>query len=416
MAKKTKQEAETKIEMHSTMYIKSRACYGSTDALGLYVKLLTSKVPRNELKGKKVLFVGMGNEGIVRRFRKELGLDEVYVLCDFGESTEYFDEKCKTLGNLLLSGKDLSNSLKRKMRTMVKSLGMKFDIVIANPPYNTPGHPALHLEIMQAVLESGCLNKGYQVVSIQPVNWLLSQSNKRINQGYYKKYEAYRKNIKQIDYVSKDDADKIFDIAAKSHLGIYVCGEVSEEDNQKCIDDFFAEYAEMIDDTSFFDNVTVACAQHRVKTIETVLRPLSEGKKYFCKLSGVHGNIGRLDYYNTVAMEKENVRGNKVGSGKKGTRLRLINFDSDEEAENFRLTLNGKFYRYANACYKTGIDLHYNYLPFMGEAINPRTGVVGYKGEWTDEDLFTYFGIPKEEQCKIMEKLTKWEDEIIRKK
>ena len=36
-------------------------------------------------------------------------------------------------------------------------------------------------------------------------------------------------------------------------------------------------------------------------------------------------------------------------------------------------------------------------------AINTRTGLKGYTGKWTDEDLVLYFGITPEEQ-KIIEK------------
>lgn len=50
----------------------------------------------------------------------------------------------------------------------------------------------------------------------------------------------------------------------------------------------------------------------------------------------------------------------------------------------------------------------------MGEAVNPRTGLLGYKGEWTDEDLFNYFQISGEEQDRIRKKLTEWQDDINR--
>ena len=47
-------------------------------------------------------------------------------------------------------------------------------------------------------------------------------------------------------------------------------------------------------------------------------------------------------------------------------------------------------------------------LPWLGDATNPRTGLVGYKGEWTDEDLALYFGITPEEQKVIEETMEKY--------
>ena len=48
---------------------------------------------------------------------------------------------------------------------------------------------------------------------------------------------------------------------------------------------------------------------------------------------------------------------------------------------------------------KAAIPAH---LPFMGNAINPRTGKKGYESEWTDDDFVRYFNINEDEQ-KIIE-------------
>lgn len=37
------------------------------------------------------------------------------------------------------------------------------------------------------------------------------------------------------------------------------------------------------------------------------------------------------------------------------------------------------------------------------DGINPRTGLKGYEGEWTDEDFYEYFNITEDEQKEIVE-------------
>lgn len=243
---------------------------------------------------------------------------------------------------------------------------MRFDIVIADPPYFMKGHQALYLEIMEAVLNSGCLNEDYKAVTIQPVGWLLSQINKRLNKGFYKKFIAFRESIVQLDYISKGDADKIFGIDVKSSLGIYVSSNTTREENEKCVGDFYNTHMKIADDTHFFDNVTVACSackekhESKVISIADVLQDRNKATAFHCFFNAVHGRIDKPDYYDTISPRKEVVRGNKeensAGGGKEVTRLKVVNFDSEEEAENFRLGLYGVFYKYANACYKTGID------------------------------------------------------------
>ena len=47
-------------------------------------------------------------------------------------------------------------------------------------------------------------------------------------------------------------------------------------------------------------------------------------------------------------------------------------------------------------------------VPFLGDVINPRTGLKGYTGEWTDDDLALYFNITKDEQKIIEETIEKY--------
>ena len=48
-------------------------------------------------------------------------------------------------------------------------------------------------------------------------------------------------------------------------------------------------------------------------------------------------------------------------------------------------------------------------FPFLGETVNPRTGLKGYKGEWTNDDLYKFFNITPEEQKVIEETMAKYD-------
>ena len=86
------------------------------------------------------------------------------------------------------------------------------------------------------------------------------------------------------------------------------------------------------------------------------------------------------------------------------TNIRFINFNSINEQKNFFNMFNKsiflKFITYKLA--------KRNLLPWMGDCINPRTGLKGYESEWTDEDFYKYFGITEEEQQLIKETMEKY--------
>ena len=44
----------------------------------------------------------------------------------------------------------------------------------------------------------------------------------------------------------------------------------------------------------------------------------------------------------------------------------------------------------------------------MGDYINPRTGLKGYEGEWTNEDFYQFFEITEEEQKYIEETMSQF--------
>ena len=69
-----------------------------------------------------------------------------------------------------------------------------------------------------------------------------------------------------------------------------------------------------------------------------------------------------------------------------------VYFNTEEEAENFRKSLQTKFYRYIVHFYKFGQNVYFQRLPWLGD----------YTKEWTNERLCEYFGLDKQEYEIIM--------------
>ena len=84
-----------------------------------------------------------------------------------------------------------------------------------------------------------------------------------------------------------------------------------------------------------------------------------------------------------------------------------IEFNNENEKINFRNSIY---------CWPYTISWIFNgrnginpaHVPWMGDNINPRTGLKGYEGEWTNEDFYQFFGITEEEQKYIEETMSQF--------
>jgi hypothetical protein len=57
---------------------------------------------------------------------------------------------------------------------------------------------------------------------------------------------------------------------------------------------------------------------------------------------------------------------------------------------------------------KSDVNVTPEIVLWLGDAINPRTGLKGYEGEWTDEDLYKFFNITPDERKIIEETMAKY--------
>lgn len=93
----------------------------------------------------------------------------------------------------------------------------------------------------------------------------------------------------------------------------------------------------------------------------------------------------KLYHYNVVVAEP----------GSLGTNSWMArNFESCQEAENFQTYLATHFYRYLLGLKAIGVSVvaeAHSFVPELSDTLNPRTKLIGYESDWTDEDLQEVF-------------------------
>lgn len=270
---------------------------------------------------------------------------------------------------------------------IIKDTTMKFDHIIMNPPYDKN----LHLKILQEAMKHSD-----DVVNLSPIRWLQDPLAEYKKNSDWKKFESVRKRIDTLDVVPMVEATQLFNSAAFSmDIGIYhltsqggwtsrftnsIINKVVEHSN-KTVSDAMSENED--------DGWRV-----RIKKLMPIPsnRPngtaLEYTNTYLCHQS--------LDWVYKDGFTKEGAHWSEnklAGAGgpksyTKDDKLPYsIKFDTEEEAYNFQAYTKTKFFKYIYSTMKTDQNVPLKYLPYMPTYTHP----------WTDEMLYEYFGLTKDE-------------------
>lgn len=265
---------------------------------------------------------------------------------------------------------------------------MKFDCIIMNPPYLR----GLHLKILAEAITH--LKDDGTCVNLSPVRWLQDPLAVYKTGSDYKKFECpISKHIKSLELFDAKTAQQLFNSAQYENLGIYVCDLTGGYDYSK-MTKFACQVKQKV-----FDNVILPTYLGKMKSLSDIRTP--EGKPDFSRnyviLPMGHGHVGILDYYDLISPNKEVARRTTVKhNGYGGTGLGTANFDTDTEAENFRLSLETLFVKFCVSLVKTNIRNPYWAIPLMDDYTQP----------WTDARFYKFFNITPEEQKVIEETMT----------
>lgn len=279
---------------------------------------------------------------------------------------------------------------------------MTYDFILMNPPYDKN----LHLKILEQSIPM--LTDDGILVNLSPIRWLQDPLAKYKKSSDYCKFEeSVAKHIKDLVGVSGEEAAEVFNAAMIMDLGVYVIDKGTYDlyrkfNSNDIIDKVVEKETEVLNDKLEY-NVSDGW---RVRLSE--MRPDASNRPnassaIAMKYETTHNTFSWVykDGNTKDGIHWSQNRSSKAGGPKTYTESDLlpmsIPFKSEEEAVNFENSTKTTFHRYLVLKMKTDQHFPLKYVPFMGDCINPRTGLKGYEGEWTDDDFRKYFDITDSE-------------------
>ena len=284
---------------------------------------------------------------------------------------------------------------------------MKFDCIIQNPPFKRN----LHLKILAEAIKHLKDEKSV-CVNLSPVRWLQDPLAKYKKTSDLKRFEdSVAKHIESLETFDTNVISQVFDGGIPSSA-IYVVKQktLSNLYKTKFDDSIIDKIYSMTSTRCTFDSNMYDGARVKISPIcgYGTSGNHSDGKEYLRSLGKlicfVNGLKDGKPWYSFYAHN---------GATKIQKAIPYsIKFNSINEANNFILSYELKLAKYYTHQVKRGVNVSPETVFWLGDAINPRTGLKGYTGEWTDDDLALYFGITPEEQKVIEETMKAYEKKV----
>lgn len=308
---------------------------------------------------------------------------------------------------ILFSGKKLNIDLVKieNIKDFDKVMaGKKFDIAFSNPPYS-----GIDLKILESMFSK---NVADSFVWIAPVRWLQDPiaKYKRSTFNKFKKLGICQK-IQNAVVIPFQKAESIFIGTRFAYdLGILVIDKLKTNNNNFSLVDktITSILDKVLQKTKSFGDF---CEKEKISDIRVKIPFICGGahpgqiddRKIFYR-NEIYDNGYRDGIYWTETAKTKNQYSKKIGDPMPMS----IKFNSINEATNFYNSCLDSFMHFLNYVMKGDVHVPLNFLPCMIEETNPRTGLKGYEGEWTNEDFYQFFGITEEEQKYIEETMSQF--------
>ena len=308
----------------------------------------------------------------------------------FAANTVEQENEARSMGVRVfqLGYNDVARELKEKIA------GMKFDIIVGNPPYGD-----LHLKILKECVEH--LADDGVCVTIQPVRWLqdpLWNIKKSTDAKRYRKYFDGR--LDSVEVISAIDACSIFGVVFKMDLGIFTIKNNGKFDyaslSTKPWGVDISSMIHLIKPGQFSHDLYDSSMQHFVPIVDI------GGSSYkFCGWRRLHKYYGyfangvshECRYGNGLTLEEAcNANPRKTNGKIIGSTVKA--FSTAAEAKNYYGYITLPEYQFFVYVTTVDVNVHSSYLPFPTEAD-------AFTTEWTSDRFCEYFGITQDQRSII---------------
>lgn len=289
---------------------------------------------------------------------------------------------------------------------------MCYEAILMNPPYDKN----LHLKILEQsypmLTDDGIL------VNLSPIRWLQDPLAKYKKTSDYYKFKEVRERVEELLVVDQEAGSLMFDILLNTNLGVYVIRKNTINTGVSLVEIRGQHIIDKIQEKMVNGNILSfkdVCESRKVdgwRVRVNELQPLETTDGRDLKTNKwrhwiINPNTKTYVYKDGYTKDGEwwsTLTQNGKWVKKVGEPLPFsIKFENESKAINFEASCKTTFMNALKNLMQIDLHVPLGYLPYMGECINPRTRLVGYEGEWFDEDLCKYFGITDSEWEEIVE-------------
>ena len=295
---------------------------------------------------------------------------------------------------------------------------MKFDCIIMNPPYSRN----LHLKILAEAIKHLKDEKSV-CVNLSPVRWLQDPLAKYKKTSDLKRFEeSVAKHLTDVNVLFPKEMTNTFNAAFNTDIGIY-CAKANKLDTCFDYEHLANSQNKDVDFTRAIFNKTYGKVKDGIGNHITIFNKRPTKNYIFIVMIGGHIHRGIEQTVLSFVRTNYGCFANDLNNGKTIIQLHKDNphatngnpnnwpvvcFDTFDECKNFYSIACNNFYKFLCWSFSNDQNISTEFLPWLGDTINPRTGMKGYTGEWTDEDLVLYFNITPEEYNIIKQTMEKY--------